>query len=204
MFFKKQHIVKPTPSWKQLPDQDLIEMYQDSEDLEYLTELFERYTHLIFAICMKYLKNEELCKDAVMSIFEELIVKAKKHQIENFKSWIYSLTKNYCLMKLRKHKQFERYSKQNGSSFEEENSHSIFNLHQIEQREYSEQMSDLNQAIKSLKKEQELCVRLFYLEEKSYKEVEQLTGYSNKQVKSYIQNGKRNLKLYLESNGRSK
>lgn len=201
MFFRKQHTRQPELVWKSLPDEELISIYKTTHDLKYITELFERYTHLIYVVCMKYLKNEESCKDAVMSIFEELIKKVKKHDITNFKNWVYSLTKNHCLMKLRRKQQFNRFAahevQQQKSMFVE----SMARLHPIDKPNYAEKTDVLNKAIKQLNKEQALCIRLFYLEEKSYKEVASTTGFSIKQVKSYIQNGKRNLKLYLENNG---
>lgn len=202
LFFKKQYIKHSQQTWKSLPDEDLIAAYIKSDDVKYLTELFERYTHLIFSVCMKYLQNEENCKDAVMSIFEELVRKIKKHEIKNFKNWVYTLTKNYCLMKLRKVKQFEKYAAQNKLSQKEEIMESLNTMHQYNAEEKAEQIKLLNSAIKSLNEEQEICIRLFYLEEKSYKEVEAITGFTAKQVKSFIQNGKRNLKLYLEANGK--
>ena len=201
MFFKKQHIKKTELVWKSLPDEDLIKIYTQTNDLVYVTELFERYTHLIFTVCMKYLKNEENCKDAVMGIFEELVEKIKHHEITNFKNWLYSLTKNHCLMKLRKVKQFENFASTDLQHQKEEFMETLQQMHPLHEIDYKEKIVLLKDALKTLNKEQEICVTLFYLEEKSYKEVEQLTGFSAKQVKSHIQNGKRNLKLYLESNG---
>lgn len=202
MFFRKQHIKKPDFVWKSLPDEDLIKIYAQTNDLEYVTELFERYTHLIFTVCMKYLKNEENSKDAVMSIFEELVEKIKHHDIINFKNWLYSLTKNHCLMKLRKVKQFENFAATDLQHQKEVFMETMQQLHPLNEVDDKENLILLKDALKTLNKEQELCVTLFYLEEKSYKEVEELTGFSSKQVKSHIQNGKRNLKLYLEKNGK--
>jgi RNA polymerase sigma factor (sigma-70 family) len=58
-------------------------------------------------------------------------------------------------------------------------------------------LSNLNEALKSLAEKQRICVELFYLQEKSYNEVAEITGFTMNEVKSFIQNGKRNLKIYL-------
>jgi RNA polymerase sigma-70 factor (ECF subfamily) len=56
----------------------------------------------------------------------------------------------------------------------------------------------LEEAIQELSEEQKLCVNLFYLQKKSYQQITDRTGFTLMQVKSYIQNGKRNLKIILE------
>jgi RNA polymerase sigma factor (sigma-70 family) len=136
-----------------------------------------------------------------MSVFEELVDKIQKYEIASFKNWVYSLTKNYCLMKLRKSKQFEGFVKHNVQSQKEKIMETLNEMHPLIEIDYNEKKKILKEGLSSLNKEQELCITLFYLEEKSYREVEEMTGFSANQVKSYIQNGKRNLKLYLESNG---
>jgi RNA polymerase sigma factor (sigma-70 family) len=177
-----------------LNDTDLLQLYKSSSDTQLIGELYKRYTHLVFGLCLKYLKNEEDSKDAVMQIFEKLLDDLKKHEVNNFKSWLYSVSRNYCLMQLRKTKTevpADEYVINNyqGELMEndEELHHDFVNLHP----------NKLKEALTALNEEQRKCVELFYLEEKSYKEVAELTGYSLVKVKSYIQNGKRNLKIRL-------
>ena len=200
MLFRKRHIEKKKNNLQILPDEDIIRMYLGSGDLKYVGELFERYTHLIFAVCMKYLKNEEDCKDAVMNIFEELVEKIKKHDISNFKSWIYSLTKNYCLMQIRRSGQFEKYKEQKMHILKGDIMESVNELHQYNTLNNEENIKTLKLAMESLNEHQNKCVQLFYLEEKSYNEVATITGYDIKKVKSYIQNGKRSLKIIMDRN----
>jgi len=105
-------------------------------------------------------------------------------------------------MKLRKSSQFIGYAKQKIQQQKEMVMETLSEMHPLNEIDYDEKTMKLKEAMTSLNREQGLCVTLFYLEEKSYKEVVEITGFSSNQVKSYIQNGKRNLKLYLESNGR--
>ncbi len=186
--------VKDNNKLKQLDDAELISRYQSTGDLEVLGLLYNRYMHLVFGVCLNYLKDEEQSKDAVMQIFEELVVKVKVHQIQNFKSWLHVLTRNHCLMALRK------ASKNNVISLEEglvENSDFVhLDIDDVKET----QLSTMEKCMETLAPEQRISVDLFYLQEKNYKEVAELTGYDLLKVKSYIQNGKRNLKICIEKN----
>lgn len=167
--------------------------YQSSGDLALLGSLFERYMPLLYGVCLKYLKDEESAKDAVMGIFEELIVKAKKHEVKQFRSWLYVLGKNYCLMQLRAGKGYQELSL-------DEVMESVPFLHPEENGNKEEVLNALERCMQKLNEGQRQSVQLFYLEEKCYKEVVELTGYSMNDVKSYLQNGRRNLKICLEKN----
>jgi len=177
-----------------LPDQALINRYLHEGCNESIGELYIRYTHLVFGVCMKYLKNEEDSKDAVMQIFENLFSDLKNHEIRNFKSWLHSVSRNYCLMQLRKNKSSPKTIQglQTDEIFME--SEELLHPH----NEINNKEINLHKAIKSLKPEQRRCIELVYLQDKSYIEAAQNTGYTVKQVKSYVQNGKRNLKIKLE------
>ncbi len=174
-------------------DEELLARYQSSGDLALLGSLFERYMPLLYGVCLKYLKDEESAKDAVMGIFEELIVKAKKHEVKQFRSWLYVLGKNYCLMQLRAGKGYQELSL-------DEVMESVPFLHPEENGNKEEVLNALERCMQKLNEGQRQSVQLFYLEEKCYKEVVELTGYSMNDVKSYLQNGRRNLKICLEKN----
>ena len=186
-FFKRKG--KPESS----SDEELLARYQSSGDLALLGSLFERYMPLLYGVCLKYLKDEESAKDAVMGIFEELIVKAKKHEIKQFRSWVYVLGRNYCLMQLRAGKGHQELSL-------DEVMESVPFLHPEENNNKEEVLSALERCMQKLNDGQRQSVQLFYLEERCYKEVVELTGYSMNDVKSYLQNGRRNLKICLEKN----
>ncbi len=170
-------------------DATVITAYRSTSDSKYLGILFDRYSHLAFAVSMNYLKNEDDSKDVVLHVFEKLAVDLKKYDINNFSHWLYSVTKNHCLKQLGKKSFSVRLNEEINYIEEDEN-------------EQDEALTDhlllhLDEAIDTLNEEQKKCVKLFYLEEKSYKEIEVMTGYNYEKVKSYIQNGKRNLKIYL-------
>lgn len=186
-------------SGSSLPDAKLIEKYVLSGDKKILGELFSRYSHLVYGLCFKYLHNTDDSKDAVMDIFDNLGDLLKGHRIRNFKAWLYSVSKNHCLMHLRK-KSIENMSVPFPEDEENETDFMEFPdfIHLINEDDNQEKMALLYKSVDELEEEQRICVCLFFLENKSYKEIYDETGYDFKQVKSYIQNGKRNLRLKLE------
>ena len=179
-------------------DEELIHSYKKSRKNLFIGELFERYTHLVFGVCMKYLKSEENSKDALMEIFKDLHLKLIDHDVSNFKSWIYSVSKNHCLMILRKEKHETKIKEEVFENFQQDFMESLDLFHPINKENLNDKIPKLKKGIELLKKEQRACIELLYLQNKSYKEVAEITGYGMKKVKSHIQNGKRNLKIYLE------
>lgn len=180
------------------PDEELIKAYKESGDNQYVGILFERYAHLVFGVCMKYLKDEESSKDALMQIFEELHGKLLEFEITKFKSWLHSVSKNHCLMALRKEKSERRQLKNLFVISRDENVESEELFHLLDGDPDHIKTIQLGKAIEQLREEQKTCIELMYLHRKSYREVAEITGYDMKKVKSHIQNGKRNLKLILE------
>lgn len=176
--------------YRLLEDAELIALYKSSRDKDAFSVIYERYGHLVMGTCMKYLKDEFEAEDLTSKIFEELGDKILKHEIDYFKGWLYRLSKNECLMFLRKQK--TRFL--NGSQVE------LLEEEQKEPERREEQLTLMEKSLALLKSEQEKCLRLFYLEDKSYQEVSDLLEISLKQVKSAIQNGKRNLKIILIQN----
>lgn len=177
-------------------EKELIRQFRETNDLALLGEIYRPYMHLVFGVCLKYFKNREQSQDAVMAIFEELIIKLPKFEIENFKSWLYVLSKNNCLMQLRKQKKHATENIDNINQYFMETT-SVMH-HEDNNLGLEDNLQKLNICISKLKAEQKLCVELFYLEKKSYTEIEDITTFELKKVKSYIQNGKRNLKLCME------
>jgi RNA polymerase sigma factor (sigma-70 family) len=178
-----------------LTDSELILQYRLTSDLTFLAELFMRYKTLVYGVSLKYLKDRDEAKDAAMQIFEKLIGAIKAHEIENFKSWLYVTTRNHCLMQIRARK---------GKFTEEFHGNIMENqqlLHLEDETDLDNNLQRLEKCIETLVNEQKQCVYLFFIEEKCYKEVADQTGFNLNQVKSYIQNGKRNLKICMERNG---
>jgi RNA polymerase sigma factor (sigma-70 family) len=176
-----------------ITDQELLDHFYDEHNNDWLGVLLQRYVLLLFGVCMKYLKNEEEAKDSVQQIFLKAITELQKYKVTYFSSWIYKVARNHCLMKIR-----DRQGKIPVAIVDnlpmEDGGESIERNH-LEKEQILELMT---LSIEELSEEQKRCVTLFYLEKKSYQEIAQNTGFSMMQVKSYIQNGKRNLKILLD------
>jgi RNA polymerase sigma factor (sigma-70 family) len=179
--------------YQQLSDQELLEKYYADHDNEWLGIILQRYTLLLLGVCMKYLKNEEEAKDSVQQIFLKVIQELQKYKVEYFKSWLYMVAKNHCLMRIRE-KQGKGTTEMNDriTATPQEES----DRHQLLQNDHT--LTLMEASLEELSPEQRQCVTLFYLQKKSYQEVSDATGYSMLQVKSYIQNGKRNLRILIE------
>lgn len=186
--------IKNTSRINEQDDAALIAQYKSSGDLEVLGVLYNKYMHLVFGVCLNYFKDEEQSKDAVMQIFEELVKKLKVHEVQNFKSWLHVLTRNHCLMALRKSAKNTTVSLED--SFVENTEFVHLDIDDTKER----QLTVMEKCMETLPEEQRRSVDLFYLQEKCYKEVVDITGYEMSKVKSYIQNGKRNLKICIEKN----
>ncbi len=182
---------------KKIPDHEIVLHYQEDKDKKWMGELYRRYAHLVFGVCLKYLQNKEKAQDATSAIFEELIEKLQSQKIESFGSWIYSISKNYCLMELRKRKTAKHgvemgiHLSVDQISLPDETGGLEYKI--LQEIDYEKMES----AIENLPIDQKKCIVLFYLEQQSYNQVAEQTGYSLNQVKSAIQNGKRNLKNRL-------
>jgi len=178
--------------YSHISDAELLNSFYADHNNEWLGILLERYTILLLGVGMKYLKNEEEAKDAVQQVFLKAINEMHKYKVEYFKSWLYMIAKNHCLMKLRDKGRYSAEIDERSMAItaEPEGKNSYI--------EKDKTLNHLSQALLQLNKEQQLCVTLFYLEKKSYQEIAGQTSYSIMQVKSHIQNGKRNLKLIME------
>jgi len=175
-----------------LTDTELVSLYKKAGDLTVLGQLYQRYMDLVYGVCLKYFKESEKAKDAVMHIFEELIVKLKKHEVENFKSWLYQVAKNHCLMQLRTPRNLKTIELPESLMQSDENVH----LDGVMEKE--ENFQRLEYCLTTLSDDQRKAVQLFYIEGKCYNEIVELMGQEWGQVRSYIQNGRRNLKLCME------
>jgi len=178
-------------------DEELLAGFLDNGDMEMLGELYSRYMHLVYGVCLKYFKEREKSQDAVIQLFEKIVIEIERHEIRNFKSWLYVVTKNHCLMELRKTKAGKTLL----VSDDEELAIFMENepkLHPIDREPEERNEQALNECIERLKEEQKQCIRLFYFEGKSYREISAELELEEKKVKSFIQNGKRNLKICLE------
>lgn len=176
-------------------DQELVAEFKATANNMIVGEFYKRYHHIVFGICLKYLKNQDAANDAQSQIFTELFHFLKKYEIKEFKSWLFTITRNFCLRKLKTNAKSVPFinDAENNISIE-----FMENEDEIAHIKYKEtQIKKLEEALNQLKPEQKTCIEMFYLENKTYQEIESHTGFELKKVKSYIQNGKRNLEILM-------
>lgn len=170
--------------------------YRKTGDLHLLGALYEPYMEMVFGICYKFLRQEEESKDAVMQIFEKLVTDLRTHEIDNFRSWLHSVTRNFCLMRIRSRRVFDAIDDLQNMENRMSGENAYEEPPQIEIR-----LNVLEKCMKGLVHEQRTSVELFFIGEKCYREISEETGFDFNKVKSYIQNGKRNLKICMDKNG---
>jgi RNA polymerase sigma-70 factor (ECF subfamily) len=188
-------ILFPKNTGNRLSDEELIREYRSEKDPEILGTLYQRYIHLVYGVCLKYLKNREESKDTVMQLFEKLMVEIDRHEVQHFRSWLYVMTKNFCFRKLQNEgsdlRKFRKYS-------EEHFMESTVEMSPLDEEKPGDLKEALKQCIEKLKREQKECIVLFYYNEKCYQEISDKLKLPLGKVKSFIQNGKRNLKICLK------
>lgn len=180
---------------KQFADIELILEYKKTKEQFFLGELYTRYTHMVYGVCVKYLEDTELAKDAVMNIYTELVDKLLKHDVDNFTGWLYMVSKNHCLMQLRKQKQAIKIQLNSNFMQNTEFEH----LDAVLEKEKDFKL--LEKCLQTLNKEQQQAISLFYLQQKCYNDIAEATGIEWNKVRSLIQNGRRNLKNCMQQNG---
>lgn len=192
MLLKKEDITK-------LTDEELVHRYRNSHETSYIGELYQRYTHLVFGVCIKYLKKQAEAEDATMQIFEKLLTDLKRHHITVFKSWLHVVVKNHCMMEFRKdamqNKNHTALKDKLGKVVENTEENHLLEAQEKEDKEFI--LTHLKEGLEELNEEQQTCIELFYIKSCSYQEISKITGFTLNEVKSYIQNGKRNLRNYI-------
>lgn len=175
-------------NYKNLADDELIVRYKTTGKSALVGIIYERFYHLVYGVCLKYLKDRDIGKDMVIAIFEKLLFLLKTEEISNFKSWLYKVTKNECLMYLRTEKRRKNREENYMNDFTELSTEyeDIFDIYGVDYKLLSEK-------IKLLKLEQQIAICQFYFEDKTYAQISEINEITVNQVKSHIQNGKRNL-----------
>lgn len=176
-----------------LTDEQLLAEYKRSGDSEYFGTLYNRYTPLLYGVCLKYLNNTERAEDAVMELFEQLLAKVCQYEIAVFRTWLHTVVKNHCLQILRKE------SREIKADFDIDRMESDDIMYLLDEEETdSERLEMLKHCLEKLPEEQKQSITLFFMDDMSYADIVDSTGYTLSRVKSYIQNGKRNLKICME------
>ncbi len=187
---------RPTPPPRSAAD--YVAAYRATGDLSILGELYEQHMELIYAVCYNYLRDEEEAKDAVMNLFEQLITDLRKHDVQQFGPWLHSVARNYCLMQLRKNQAHPKaHLVTNASGELAEGSFAASVSDETDSPDQEADLTTMETCLKKLPIEQQTCLTLFYMERKTYTEVADLSGFDLKQVKSFLQNGRRNLKICM-------
>lgn len=177
-----------------LADEELLQRYSQSGKTEYFGELYNRYIPLLYGVCLKYLRDEAQSQDAVMQLFEDLLPKVSNYEIKVFRTWLYRVAKNHCLQILRKE------NREITLDYTVNVVESDDFLHLLgEEDSTEEQLSALHHCLEKLPEYQRVSILRFFMEELSYADIVEQTGYSLNNVKSYIQNGKRNLKICIKN-----
>jgi RNA polymerase sigma-70 factor (ECF subfamily) len=186
LLFEKKNISKRS-------DEELLALYNSSGKTDCFGELYNRYIPLLYGVCLKYLHDADRAQDAVMQLFEDLLPKISNYEIAVFRTWIYSVSKNHCLQILRKE------NKEIPVDFGTNSMESDEVLHLLsEDEEDNERVEALKNCMKKLPEAQRTSITYFFMDEMSYADIAGSTGYTLNRVKSYIQNGKRNLKICIE------
>ncbi|MCD8101151.1 MAG: sigma-70 family RNA polymerase sigma factor [Alistipes sp.] len=189
---------KPSENIDRLTDAELVVLYRESGGLDVLGELYSRYMPLVYGLCLKYLRDKARAEDAVMQVFEELVAKLARHDVREFRTWLYSVARNHCLGLIRKEKGTAT------TQLDENFMESDPLLHLLDKKDDELRLARLEECLEQLPEPQKISVRLFFYEERSYADICDTTSYNIKSVKSYIQNGKRNLKNCMERHGAAK
>lgn len=179
-----------------------MEAYFRTGDKALVGELFERHVKTVFGACLFYFRDKALAKDAVMQIFEKLITELRRSEVKYFKGWLSFVVRNYCISELRKHKGHTLLPE---TYLDFEITEPLVDEEERLARVNDERMLEsMRECLPRLKDKQRICIEQFYLEGKSYQEISDATAFTVNEVKSYIQNGKRNLKLMIEEKIKSK
>ena len=178
---------------------DYLSAYRATGDLTILGELYEQHMELVYAVCFNYLRDEDEAKDAVMNLFEQLVTDLRRHDVQQFGPWLHSVARNYCLMQLRKNQSHQKVALVTNTGIDQEDDPILLlPADDADSSDLEGNLTHMEACLRTLPAEQQTCLTLFYLERKSYTEVADLTGYDLKQVKSYLQNGRRNLKICMQ------
>jgi RNA polymerase sigma factor (sigma-70 family) len=199
MFLKLFRKPKSSTGRSRSDPADYIATYRATGDLAVLGELYEQHMDLVYAVCFNYLRDEEEAKDAVMNLFEQLVTDLRKHEVQQFGPWLHSVARNYCLMLLRKNQAHPKAALVTGTGADLDDEPTMrLPADDTDTSDLEEDLTTMEACLKTLPPEQQTCLTLFYLERKTYTEVADLTGYDLKRVKSYLQNGRRNLKICMQ------
>ena len=176
-----------------ISDNELLQMYFKTDNLDYIGILFKRYTRILIGVSLKYTSDLHHAEDVVQQVFIKFL-DAVHPQIANVGGWLYQMTKNESINFTKKQ------GRQQIQHLEREEYHlSDTTDDEIKALLYKEHQSELLMAaISELKSDQRKAIECFYFHNLSYEQIAVQNNWSIGEVKSYIQNAKRNLKIKLQ------
>jgi RNA polymerase sigma factor (sigma-70 family) len=177
-----------------LSDEEIIRLFKERSDNQFIGILYKRYGHLVLGLCLKYFHHKDQATETVLIIFSRLIADLQKHDVRFFKSWLYIYSKNHCLGELRK----QQLALKRELELRETQGTVMDLRGEVDLNERENQILMMEKAILEIPDDQRKCICLYYYEKKSYHQISEMTGFSQMAVKSHIQNGKRNLKIKME------
>lgn len=175
-----------------IAESELIDRYQSSGDQQWLSQLFVPYMELLYGVALKYLKQKSDAEDLVMDVYELVGRKLKTHEVKDFRPWLYVVAKNCCFDRLRKAS--SRQKKENTAH--DMYSETIFHPDNVKKEN---QLNKLEDCVEKLNKEQKTCVTAFYYQSMTYEQIAEHYSLSWNTVRSSIQNGRRKLKICMDS-----
>ena len=178
-------------------DEELLFHYKQNGNKELFSELFKKHVSVVYGTCLFYLQDKDSAQDATMQLFEKMMMEIKNHEVKNFKAWLSFVVRNHCISLIRKNKVYQKNIRSYAEFEYEETSYET--EEKIQSVDDDRMIELMKESLPKLKEKQRVCVELFYLKNKSYQEIVNETNYSLNEVKSFIQNGKRNLKLLIEA-----
>lgn len=177
-------------------DEELLKHYKQTGNKELFADLFKKHVSVVYGSCLFYLQDKDEAQDATMQLFEKLMLDVNNREIDNFKGWLSFVVRNHCISIIRKNKsQTKNIKSYYEFEYEAPNSDTEEKINSVSD---DEMLINMQLCLPKLKENQRLCVELFYLKNKSYQDIATETSFTLNEIKSYIQNGKRNLKLLLE------
>ncbi|MEI7999608.1 MAG: RNA polymerase sigma factor [Candidatus Omnitrophota bacterium] len=176
-------------------DEELIQRFYQ-QDAEALNVIFKRHKDSLFNFAFRLIGNRADAEDAVSHSF--MMVCEKRYASKpgaSFKTWLFTIARNFCLSKLRTRNRFSSLWSTRGDS-EEEKSVDIVDPRALarDQLDQKDMQAIIQKAVNSLPKEQKEALLLREYHDFSYEEISQVLECSLDKVKVLIFRARNHLK----------
>ncbi|MEL6655687.1 MAG: sigma-70 family RNA polymerase sigma factor [Bacteroidota bacterium] len=193
-------MLKVLKSQDQKSDEELVRQFQQSGDRFLLGLLLRRYSQSILGTCHYYLRQPQDAEDAAMEVCELIVRQLQKpKEIKRFKDWVFIIARNYCFRKLKDNKRLTELSTEWEKDFL--NSDVQYELGDTLYVQEEALYARVDAEIQQLNEQQRLCLTAFYWQGEKYKDIAARYGMTTDEVRSAIQNGRRNLRNRFKGDG---